>query len=110
MRQVAEIAKQHQANSVTAIKLSIGPLSGIEPELLMQAFPIASAGTIAENAALTIEQLPVRVRCQSCGSEAEASTNKLFCSECGDWQTQLLSGDQMLLESVELKKNAALTD
>lgn len=102
LRQVEAIVAQHGAHTATAIKVQIGPLSGIEPQLLAQAFPIASAGTVAEGATLYLETLAVRVRCQHCGAETEASVNRLLCGECGDWQTQLLSGDELLLASVEL--------
>jgi hydrogenase nickel incorporation protein HypA/HybF len=103
--QVEGIARQHRATSVTAVIIQIGPLSGVEPELLAQAFPLASAGTVAERSRLVIENLPIRVRCKSCGAETAAVANKLICGKCGDWQTQLLSGDEMLLASVELENN-----
>ena len=52
--QVAGIARQNQATGVKLIRLRIGPLSGVEPQLLEQAFPLARAGTIAERAELAI--------------------------------------------------------
>lgn len=102
VEQVVGIALQHQAHAVKHIRLQIGPLSGIESALLQNAYPIASAGTLAENAALHIERLPVRVRCQQCGAESDVQPNCLVCGCCGDYRTQLLSGDEMLLASVEL--------
>jgi hydrogenase nickel incorporation protein HypA/HybF len=59
---------------------------------------------VAEAAQLVIEKLPIRVRCESCGAETAAEPNKLVCGTCGDWHTRLLSGDEMLLASVELDK------
>ncbi|MDX5332738.1 MAG: hydrogenase maturation nickel metallochaperone HypA, partial [Gammaproteobacteria bacterium] len=58
--QVEQIARTHQAKAVSLVQLSIGPLSGVEPALLAQAFPIAQAGTLAEGAALELESLPIR--------------------------------------------------
>ena len=104
LQQVETIAAQHQAKQVSVVKVQIGPLSGIEPHLLSQAFPLACAGTIAAAAELVMETLPVRILCNSCGQESEIPANKLVCTHCGDWQTQLLSGDEMLLASVELEK------
>jgi hydrogenase nickel incorporation protein HypA/HybF len=77
----------------------------LEPQLLEQAFPLARAGTIAAHAALAIETLPVRVRCETCGAETAATPNRLLCGACGDWHTQLVSGDELLLVSVELTGN-----
>jgi hydrogenase nickel incorporation protein HypA/HybF len=104
MRQVSDIAVEHAAQSVSSITIRIGPLSGIEPALLKQAFPIARAGTVANDAELHIETLPVRVRCETCGEESDATANRLLCGVCGDWHTRLISGDELLLASVELEK------
>lgn len=104
IRQVEDIARQHQAEAVKSVNVRIGPLSGVEPDLLEQAYSLAAAGTVAEASQLVIEKLPIRVRCEKCGAETGAEPNKLICGACGDWHTQLLSGDEMLLASVELTK------
>jgi hydrogenase nickel incorporation protein HypA/HybF len=105
LSQIEAVALENQARRVLRVTLQIGPLSGVEPQLLQQAFPIASAGSIAEQAVLEIELLPIRVQCQQCGTESEALVNKLICGKCGHWQTRLLSGDEMLLASLELEKS-----
>ena len=104
IRQIQDIAREQQAVAVTSVKLLIGPLSGVEPDLLKQAFPLASVGSVAETAQLVIEKLSIHVRCESCGAETVVEPNKLVCGTCGDWHTRLLSGDEMLLASVELTK------
>ena len=43
------------------------------------------------------DQAMLEARCESCGAETAAEPNKLVCGECGDWHTQLVSGDEMLL-------------
>lgn len=102
--QVEAIALERNARCVTSIVIGIGPLSGVEAQLLKNAYPVASAGTIAENAELVIELLPIKVSCTQCGSESEALPNKLICKQCGDWRTTLVSGDELMLLSIELEK------
>jgi len=102
--QVNHIAADHQASSVDKIYLQIGPLAGIEPELLLSAFSIAKAATVASHAELIIQTTPVRVKCEKCSAISEVVLNHLVCQSCGDWRTQLLSGDELLLERVELHK------
>ena len=104
LHQIESIAAEQQAAAVDMVTVRIGPLSGIEAHLLTQAFPLAAAGTIAEKAELIVEALPIKVKCQSCGAETEAKPNRLVCGQCGDYHTQLLSGDEMLLASLELLK------
>lgn len=103
LRQVEDLARAHNARAVSAIHLQLGPLSGIEAALLEQAFTVARAGTVAAAAVLATEALPIRVRCQSCGAVGEVAVNRLVCGACGDWHTELLSGDELLLASVELE-------
>ena len=103
INQLETIAAERNAQSISLIVVGVGPLSGVEAQLLKNAYPIASAGTVADNAEIVIEQLPVKVKCSECGCESEAKPNKLICKNCGNWRTTLVSGDELLLLSVELE-------
>lgn len=100
--QVEQIARQHGAQRVERILLRIGPLSGVEASLLRHAYPLAAVGTLAEEAELAIEPAPVRVCCNACGAETEATPNQLICGHCGSFQTRLISGNELLLANLEL--------
>lgn len=102
LREVEALAREHDARLVDQIVVRLGPLSGVEAHLLQQAYPLACAGTVAEHAELVVEAVPIRVRCRSCGVETEATVNRLVCGECGDWQTRLVGGDEMVLASVSM--------
>jgi hydrogenase nickel incorporation protein HypA/HybF len=108
VEQVDTVIRQHGATHATRIRVRIGPLAGVVPELLASAFPLAAAGSCMEAAELDLVDAPVRVRCQSCGAETEAAMNRLLCGACGDWHTQVISGDELLLESVELETTSSL--
>ena len=58
--------------------------------------------TGAENAELEIEPAEIVVRCSQCGAESKARANRLLCGECGDYRTNLVSGDEMILKRVEM--------
>jgi hydrogenase nickel incorporation protein HypA/HybF len=98
--QVISIAREQRVSSVSDIYLRVGPLSGVEGPLLRNAFPIAAAGTVANDANLHLEDAPIRVRCEACGEESDAKTNNLVCAACGDWRTALISGDELILQRV----------
>jgi len=102
MQQVEQVANEHKASSVKRIQLRIGPLSGVEPNLLRQAFSFVQASTVAEGATLEITHSAVKLICQDCDKESEVSPNHLLCEFCGSYRTRIVSGDEMLLESVEL--------
>ena len=105
MEQVEAVARDQCADRVVAIHLGIGPLSGVEPRLLQHAFPIASAGSVAAEADLVINSLPVVVNCKRCGKDSEVLPSRLLCAHCGDWRTSLVSGDELSLQTVEVIRN-----
>jgi len=100
--QVEKIARERGASRVDSIVLSIGPLAGVEPELLSRAYEVARAETVAKNAELTIETGPVVVECRSCGASGEAKVNRLLCPSCNDWKVNLKQGDELLLLRLEV--------
>ncbi len=109
VEQVEAVISQHQAAGATSIRVRIGPLAGVVPDLLATAFPLAAAGSRSEHAVLDLVDAPIKVRCQTCGAETEAAMNRLICGACGDWHTQVISGDELLLESVELETSPTPT-
>jgi hydrogenase nickel incorporation protein HypA/HybF len=108
LRQLTAVAEQQNAQRIDAVRLRIGPLSGVDPDLVRHAFPFVCAQTIAANARLEIETAPVRVHCAACGSECEAELQYLACRFCGAWQTRLISGDELLLASVTLSQREVI--
>lgn len=105
--QVEQVAARERATRVNAVHLSIGPLSGVEPQLLEQAFPLAAAGSVAGAASLHIEAAPIRVHCARCDHTSAATASRLVCARCGDWRTTLVSGDELLLTHLELTRESA---
>ena len=105
--QVARIAHDRGARQVVSITVSVGALAGVEPKLLEHAFPLAAAGGPAEHAALVVETIPVTVRCRTCRAETGAAPNRLLCGACQGWQVDVVSGEQLLLKSIELEAAAA---
>lgn len=101
LTQVEQLATTHGATQVTRIRLTIGPLAGVEATLLQHAYPLAAIGSRAERAELVIESTPIRVRCWDCGMETTALVNRLCCGACGSVTTQVVSGTEMLLAQVE---------
>ena len=102
INQVEQIASERGASRVDSIVLSIGPLAGVEPELLIRAFEVARADTVANDAELEIETGPVVIECRSCGAGGEVPVNRLRCPSCGDWQVNLKQGDELLLLRLEV--------
>ena len=104
MEQVRATARQHGAGRVGRITVRIGPLSGVEPDLLQHAFSIARAGKYTGSSELIVETTSIRIRCRVCGNENEAAANRLLCDVCGAYNVEVCSGEEMLLASIELQE------
>ena len=107
INQLETLARQQRARRVLSLVVGVGPLSGVEGRLLKQAYPVAAAGTLAEGSELDIEDSPIRVHCRTCGEDSDATANRLVCALCGDWHTDLVSGDELVLTRVEFVREQA---
>jgi hydrogenase nickel incorporation protein HypA/HybF len=99
--QVEDVARAHGAAQVEEIVLAVGPLSGVEPALLANAFEVARRGSCAA-AELRLETAPVRVRCLDCGAESGCAANALLCAGCRGHRVELVNGDELILLRVRL--------
>jgi len=98
-----EKAREHKARSVTAVRLRVGKLSGAVPELLVTAFDMYKKGTLAEEASLETLAVLVKVRCRACGLEFEVDDYVFHCPACEAADLEILSGTDLLVESIELE-------
>ena len=100
---IEAVAAARGAIRVLRATIRVGPLSGVEPALLMRAFEVARLARAATTETLLVTATAeVRVACAKCGCEAAASVNNLACPGCGGRCTRLLQGDELLLLQVEL--------
>ena len=85
------------------VKLQVGLLSGVVPELMKTAFDIYKKGTIAEEAELDITEVPCKVECQECGAVAIKEDYIFICDKCGSTNITTLEGTDMILETMEIE-------
>lgn len=95
-------AEKHGATRVKEIKIKVGAYSGIVPQLIQEYYNLISAGTIAEQAKLIIDRVPVTVRCKTCGQVSEIEKNKYACPVCESIEIQLLTGREFYVDSLEV--------
>ncbi len=103
LNQLRDLCAVHGAAGVRTIHIQVGLLAGVEPELLERAFSVARAGSCAAEAALSVEVLPVVVRCLRCNSEFTMPPNRVGCTHCGAGRMRVVSGEQLLLREVRLR-------
>ena len=83
------------------IHVSIGELSGVDPELLLLAYQTFREGTLCEAADLDIRQVPARWTCPGCG-RAIGAGQVLRCPDCAR-PARLVEGDEIMLMRIEME-------
>ena len=87
--------------TVLTVRLEVGRLSGVLVDSLQFCFMLAAADTPLAGAELQIHQPAGVARCASCGAEFEVTDLILLC-ECGSFDVEVLTGQQLLINSVEV--------
>ncbi len=98
-----EKAKEQKAKKILSVKLKVGALSGVVPEFLETAFDIYKKDTIAAESILKIEEVPLKIRCQQCGTEIVKDDLVFICEKCDSRELKTLSGTELLLEKIEME-------
>ncbi len=103
LTQVESLQIQHQAERVIWIKIRIGKISGVVAEQLQYAFDIYKLQfPTCKETELKIDELEIKTRCRDCGRESEQQELFLACSFCGSIQVDIIQGQEMIIEQVEL--------
>ena len=101
---VVHIAERHAAGrTVSRVELRVGYLRQVVPSALEFAFMLLTDGTALEGAELVIEEVPAQGRCRDCASVSTMTDFPLQCSRCGGLDLELLAGEELLVESLELE-------
>lgn len=61
------ILAQHGGSRIVRVKVAVGELSAVEPELLRYAWEAVAAGGPAQGSVLEVEFFPARQVCPTCG-------------------------------------------
>ncbi|MDK2791628.1 MAG: hydrogenase nickel incorporation protein HypA/HybF [Deferribacteres bacterium] len=100
---VIETASENKAKFVKSVKIDIGRLAAIENDALMFAFDALKEGTIAENARLYINDVPIVGRCNVCSFDSEYESFDFCCKNCGSYDVILISGEELNIKEIEVE-------
>jgi hydrogenase nickel incorporation protein HypA/HybF len=98
-------AQANGANKVVSIQLKIGELSDLEDEWIQKYFDYISKDTIAQNAMLVIERIPVVMKCNDCAHSFKVNIKQMKdiqCPECAHKKYTLISGSGYKIKNMEV--------
>jgi hydrogenase nickel incorporation protein HypA/HybF len=103
LEMVCSEALRRGASRVTKIKLRIGEFRGVVKESFEFAYKSLRRDTLAADAELEIETVPLRVECERCGQvECSAGDFDFLCPRCGD-PAHIVAGREMEIEYLEIE-------
>ena len=106
LEQAADVAKRH-GGEIAEIAVEVGPLSGVEPELLASAFELLAPDRIGGDARLVIESVALLATCHDCGAEFEIADFYFVCTKCGSHALRVTQGDGLMMKHVKVRQREA---
>ena len=99
---VLNAANQNNVKKVQKITIRAGQLRGIVPEQLRFCFGFVAKDSIAEEADLVVNSLPIRGRCKQCSEEFFVKEFTFKCPQCENEDIEVLQGMELLVENIEV--------
>ena len=96
-------SRQADGRRVTKVQMKVGYLRQVVPSALTFGFGLLAEGTPVEGAELEMEQVRVEGRCRGCGVESKLASFPLQCGGCGGFDLEILKGEELMVESLELE-------
>ena len=102
---VVDIARRHAGGRrVLKVELRIGYLRQVVPSSLAFNFELVTQGTEVEGAELEMQAMPAAGACRQCSTRTQLYTFPLQCGACGGFHLDIVSGEELIVESLELEE------
>lgn len=104
---ILEIALRHAeqagAKEIKQINLLIGQYASLVDDSIQFYWQIIAEGTIAQNAVLHFERVPVEFTCQDCGAVYHPQEDTFACPQCLSPRVRVTRGAELRVESIEIE-------
>jgi len=97
-------ASREKGSSVSRVNVVFGQLIQIVPEIFETAFRECVRGTVAADAELIFEILPVVVVCRECRREFAIEDNIFICCNCSSSDMDIVQGKELFVKSIETEE------
>jgi hydrogenase nickel incorporation protein HypA/HybF len=113
---VAAAERHAEGRPVSVVRVRIGRLRQVVPEYLGFYFEVAAKETLCEGAELEWERVASRLRCSDCGEEWDPAPPpardgselivRFRCPACKSADHHVISGDELIVESINVSEPA----
>lgn len=106
---VEHFALAGHAKRVKTVRIKLGEVHDVVPEILIGAFGWMARGTVAEGAEMVIERIPFTVKCELCGEvyRLDVHDERTWdCPACHQRAYHLHTGREFLIDAIEIENYA----
>lgn len=101
---IVDTVNEHSGGRpVTSVNLTIGHFRQVVPETLQFCWEMRTKDTELESTALHIEAIPAVIECDECGDKTTLTHPILRCGSCDSAKTTMLTGEEFLIQSIDLE-------
>ena len=102
IRDVENVARANGVSRISSVTLLLGEVSGVVPDLLLDAWRwAADKKPIAQGAELIVEPVEAVTHCEACGRDYATVEHGKTCPHCGSGETYLLQGQEVMIKQIE---------
>jgi hydrogenase nickel incorporation protein HypA/HybF len=99
------VDRAREGRRVSAVNLRVGQLRQVVPETLTYCWGLVCAEGPLDGCELVVDHVPVVLACRDCGERTTAAhALVLTCGACGSGSVDLVSGEELLVTSLDLVK------
>ena len=102
IRDVENVARANGVRRVSSVTLLLGEVSGVVPDLLLDAWRwAADKKPVTQGAELVVEPVEAVTHCEACGRNYATVKHGKTCPHCGSGETYLLQGQEVMIKQIE---------
>lgn len=101
---IAKIAHHAAAGrTVERVRVDIGHLRQVVPETLSHSWDMVVFGTPLDGVPLEVREVPAIIECRSCHARTTLEDPIFRCAACGSVETDVVSGNELLVTSLDVR-------
>jgi hydrogenase nickel incorporation protein HypA/HybF len=105
---VTKECESHPGAKVVSVRVRVGALRLVVPEVMESCYASATLGTALENSRLVVESVAATARCPQCRHEFAVQEQWFECPQCRAIGGELLTGQELDLVNIELAEPEAV--
>jgi len=101
---VEDAAEKNGSKKVNEVNIIVGEFSSVSTDALEFAMEVVKRDSVFEKAKINIKSTKTILSCRQCRGETVMEDYIFKCGACGSTSVQIVSGDRMYVDSIDIEK------